>query len=72
MMESLPQAPENGRKRSGPDAVLTHRLALTQTHLSKETRMADYGQYTDSESDFKTQWKSIGELARKIIEGHSS
>ena len=57
-----------------PDTVLVtpsgpnHSGPFTEAHT-----MADYGQYTDSaRADNPEQsgnWKSIGDLARKIVEG---
>jgi hypothetical protein len=40
MFDRLQNGHPQGNKRNGPDAVLQHWLALTETRLNKETRMA--------------------------------
>lgn len=57
-----------------PDTVLVTPSGPNHSDPEKEDRpMADYGQYTDSaQADNPEQfgnWKSIGDLARKIVEG---
>lgn len=56
------------RKTKRAEVATNELSALDITHLDKETRMPSYGEYTDSESEFKDNWKSIGELARKLAE----
>ena len=59
---------KNAKNEQGRRCVNTVR-PLTKNAPKQEAHMAANSQYGDSTPKSNSEWKSVGELARKLVEG---